>query len=170
MRHLITLFVAFLLLGTVQAQGTDQTRQDRLAIETVINTLFVETDNKDWSAVRDLFLDEIDVDFSSLGAEPGRMPADTLVGGWEQGLHAQKESHHMTTNHRVVVNGDVAEVNAQGYAYNRLLEPAGDGFWEVWGVYTLPLVRTDEGWRFSGITFDAKHSRGDALVPAHTLE
>lgn len=143
---------------------------DYSTVEDLVNTLFIATDAKAWDAVRAVFIDEIEVDFSSLGATPGLIPADNLVAGWTQGLHAQKESHHMTSNHQIVLEGDSGLVTAQGYAYNRLLEPAGSGFWEVWGVYTLPLVRTEAGWRFSGITFEAKHSAGDTSVPGHVLD
>lgn len=98
------------------------------------------------------------------------MTADDLVNTWKTGLHAQKQSHHMTSNHQVALEGEKGTVTAQGYAYNRLLEPAGDGFWEVWGAYTLPLERTDTGWQLTGFAFEVKHSRGDDKVPGHTLE
>ena len=143
---------------------------DQDSINSIVNHLFTATDAKAWDTVSSLFTEEIDVDFSSLGAEPARMPSANLVAGWKQGLHSQKESHHMTSNHMIEFKGDSAVVTAQGYAYNRLLEPSGDGFWEVWGVYTLPLERTTDGWKLSGITFDARHSHGDASVPGHTLE
>lgn len=155
--------------------ATSPTRiDDGRAIERILNDLFVLTDAKDWVAVRALFVDEIDVDFSSLGGAADRMPADALVGGWESGLHAQKESHHMTSNHRVRVDGDRAEATAQGYAYNRLTgaaaEDVEDGFWEVWGTYTIPFVRSSDGWRMSGMTFEAKHTSGNPEVPAHALD
>lgn len=76
----------------------------------------------------------------------------------------------MTSNYQINALGDTASVKAQGYAYNRLLALAGDGFWEIWGAYSLPLERTEKGWKLTGITFSAKHSRGDASVPGHTLE
>jgi hypothetical protein len=141
----------------------------------VVDTLFVETDAKDWDAVRALFINDIDVDFSSLGGVAETMPADDLVAGWNQGLHALKESHHMTSNPLVSVDGDTAEVITQGYAYNRLTgDAAGDaegtGFWEVWGTYTISFVHTDTGWKMNGLTFDAKYSQGDASVPGHTLQ
>lgn len=166
-RYLTFLLSTLLLFSPALAQAQGSARAD---VESLVNTLFVATDAKDWSTVRSLFLDEIDVDFSSLGSEPGRIPADDLVAGWESGLHAQKESHHMTSNHQVALQENAGEVTAQGYAYNRLLESAGNGFWEVWGTYTLPVTRTEGGWRFSGITFEAKHTAGDPAVPAHTLE
>lgn len=143
---------------------------DQESINSIVNHLFTATDAKEQDTVGSLLTEEIDVDLSSLGAEPARMPSSNLVAGWERGLHAQKESHHMTSNHMIELTGDSAVVTAQGYTYNRLLEPAGAGFWEVWGVYTLPLEHTNDGWKFSGITLDAKHSRGDANVPGHTLE
>lgn len=170
MRIFLSLIIALLLLSPSYAQG-DADMSDQAAINLVVNRLFSATDAKAWDTVGSLFTEEIDVDFSSLGAEPARIPSANLVAGWEQGLHAQKESHHMTSNHIIAYTGDdSAVVTAQGYAYNRLLEPAGAGFWEVWGVYTLPLTRNDDGWKLTGITFNAKYSQGDATVPGHVLE
>lgn len=143
-----------------------------LSIRRVVDTLFAMTDTKDWATVGGLFTDDIDVDMSSLGGPSGPSTAAALVDGWQQGLHQDKQSHHMASNIRVDVAGDTATVTCQGYAYNLLTGAAADDvddpMWEVWGTYTFPATRTVAGWRLAGFAFHARYSRGNAAVPAHT--
>jgi SnoaL-like domain len=87
----------------------------------------------------------------------------------EQGLHPKKKSFHLVGHYRVRVKDDATAVTVKGYAYNVLDEDLGGGMWEVWGAYDIPLRRTGDGWKATGIAFHAWHSRGDASVRAHLL-
>src|SRR5690348_9570562 len=95
---------------------------DETAVRRLADELFITTDLKDWAAARALFADgPIDVDMSSLaGGGPVRLTADQLIAGFRAGLHAGKISHHMTTNHRIEIAGDRADVHAHGYAWNHV--------------------------------------------------
>lgn len=135
---------------------------DELEIRHVVDEIDNAVDGKDWTACRSYFTDEIYADFTSLaGGEPGRMPADALVGAWQHNLYAEKLSHHMRTNHRITINGDQAEVFSKGYAFNMLPSPRGGDLWEVWGNYIHTLQRTPDGWKVSGMTFIVTYARGN---------
>jgi hypothetical protein len=143
---------------------------DEHALCTLADQLFIATDAKDWAAARALFADgEIQVDMSSLvGGEPVRLTADTLIGGFRAGLHAGKASHHMTTNYRISVAGDRAEIFAHGYAWNGIAGfPAGQDLWETWGNYRLTARRVGAGWRLDGFRYDSKWTRGNDAVRTH---
>jgi hypothetical protein len=118
--------------------------------------------------VRALFADQpLEVDMSSLaGGGPMTMSADVLIAGFTVGLHANKRSHHMTTNHHVVVGDDHAVATAHGYAWNTLVDRPE--LWETWGDYTLGLRRQDCRWRITSFRYDAKASRGDDAIRTHT--
>jgi hypothetical protein len=45
----------------------------------------------------------------------------------------------------------------------------GGGMWEVWGAYDIPLRRDGVGWKATGMTFNARHRRGDDSVRTHVL-
>jgi hypothetical protein len=141
---------------------------DERAILRNVDDLFIRTDRKDWAGVRPLFADgTIVVDMSSLaGGGPVDMTADLLVSGFTVGLHANKHSHHMTSNYHVVVTGDAAWVTAHGYAWNKL-EGQSD-LWETWGEYTIRMRRAAAGWKISGFRYDAKANRGDDAIRTHT--
>jgi ketosteroid isomerase-like protein len=143
----------------------DQAVVDRDAIRRVIDEIDNAVDAEDWTLCQSFFTDEIYADFTSLaGGEPRRIPADGLVGAWKTNLYADKESHHMRSNHRITLDGDRAEVFSKGYALNILERPTGSGLWEVWGDYSHTLERLPDGWRCSGTTFVVTHARGNEMA------
>ena len=143
----------------------DRAVVDRDAIRRVVDGIDNAVDAKDWDLCRSFFNDEIFADFTSLaGGEPGRIPADGLVGVWKTNLYADKKSHHMRSNHRITQDGDRAEVFSKGYALNILERPTGSGLWEVWGDYTHTLERSSDGWKCSGMTFVVTHARGNEMA------
>lgn len=145
---------------------------DEADIRRVVDGISVAVDAKDWQTCRAYFLNQIDVDFTSLtGGEPGRMQADDLVfSGWARNLYEDKPSHHMHASHQITVEGDRAVCHSKGLAWNKLNRAVGTDLWEVWGNYTHQLVRTSQGWKCSGITFVATHGRGNEKVREYMPE
>lgn len=89
-------------------------------------------DAKDRIACCAYFTETIFADFTSLaGGEPGRIPADELVRAWSTNLYEDKKSHHMRSNHWVMVDGDRAEVFSKGHALNIFERGTGSDLWEV---------------------------------------
>ncbi|MBA2596280.1 MAG: nuclear transport factor 2 family protein [Chloroflexia bacterium] len=138
---------------------------DEAAIRRVVDEIDNAVDAKDWAACRGYFLDEIDVDFTSLaGGSPARMAADDLIAAWATNLYREKSSFHMRSNHRVTIEGDRADVVSRGYALNILQRGTGSDLWEVWGVYVHTMRRRPEGWRCSGMTLEVVYARGNEKV------
>jgi hypothetical protein len=138
---------------------------DEAEIRHVVDGIDVATDAKDWVLCRSYFTDEIFADFTSIGGgEPARMPADDLVNAWKTNRYAEKLSHHMGTNHRISLQGDMGEVSSKGYALNILERDTASDPWEVWGEYTHTLKHTPEGWKCSGMTFTVTHARGNEMA------
>jgi len=150
----------------MESAGTpDQALVDREAIRRLVDEIDNAVDAKDWELCRSFFTDEIYADFTSLaGGEPGRIPADGLVGAWRTNLYADKKSLHMRSNHRITLNGDRAEAFSKGYALNILDRPTGSDLWEVWGNYTHTLERSSGGWKCSGMTFVVTYARGNEMA------
>lgn len=143
---------------------------DRTQIIELVDAIFDTVDAKDFDATERLFEREVTVDFTSLaGGEPAAITNVQLVDGWRQGLHAKKHSFHLIGHYRIAQIGDAAAVTVKGYAYNLLDDDLGGGMWEVWGDYDIPVRRTGEGWKATGITFRAWHRRGDESVRTHVL-
>ncbi len=71
----------------------------------------------------------------------------------------------------ITSEGDRAELWAQGYAWNRLLEyTGGSNLWETWGNYNLTFRRTPDGWRIDGFSYHAKYNRGNEYVRTHVAK
>jgi hypothetical protein len=138
---------------------------ERERIRLVVDGIDNAVDRKDWVLCRSYFTDEIYVDFTSLvGGEPARIPADALVTSWRTNLYSEKRSLHLRTNHEFQIIGDHAEVTSKAYAMNLLPRPLGESWWDVFGWYLHTLERGADGWRCSGLSFDATHGRGNELV------
>lgn len=150
---------------------TAETLLDRAEMIRIADALDAAVDAKDWPAARSFFTDEITVDFSSLvGGDPATIPADGLIAGWSSNLTAEKTSFHLRGNHRITFEGsDTAVMHSHGYAWNHmdagaLPENGGEALWEVWGNYTHDFARTEDGWRITGMVFDATAERGSDYV------
>jgi hypothetical protein len=144
---------------------------DEREVRSLVEQLFILTDLKAWDAARALFVDgEIEVDMSSLvGGGPVRMTSAQLFAGFAAGLHAEKASHHMTTNYQISIDGERGTVEAHGYAWNHLPgTTGGSDLWETWGTYRLTFRRTLAGWRIADFQYVAKYNRGNESVRTHT--
>ncbi len=137
----------------------------------IVDSLDAAVDAKDWTLARSLFIDEIQVDFASLtGVAPATIPADALIAGWAGNLKASKTSFHLRGNHRVSFEDATTPVMlSHGYAWNRLEagalpENGGDPLWHVWGNYEHRFVKTETGWRLSGLSFFATAQSGNFYV------
>lgn len=167
MKVLVALACAVLGYAALQSPVLARTAEqisDELAVQRVPTEIEIAVDRKDWQRARSFFADEIRVDFSSLsGAPPATISADDLIAAWSANLGPQKQSHHQRGHGLVTLDGDLATIYSQGYAWNRM-EGNGDPLWEVWGNYTHELQRTPEGWRVTAMTFEMTHQRGNDWV------
>jgi hypothetical protein len=143
---------------------------DRTEIIELVDAIFDTVDAKNWDEAQALFESKVTVDFTSLnGGEPATISSAELVDGWRQGLHPRKKSFHLVGHYRVTTDSSTGTAAVKGYAYNVLDAELGGGMWEVWGRYEIPVHHTPSGWRASGISFFAWHTRGDDSVRTHML-
>jgi hypothetical protein len=136
----------------------------------VADELFITADLKDWTSMAELFAKgPIEVDTVSLaGGEPLTMTAVDLIEAFKGGLHADKKSHHMTTNYRVTVRGDAAEVWAHGYAWNQVAGfNEGEDVWETWGNSRLGFTRAGGAWKLNAFRYYSTRTAGNDAVHTH---
>lgn len=141
------------------------------AVRALVDELYLATDAKDWPRAEALFAPApMRVDMTSLiGGEPLELTPAQLFAGFRTGLHAGKLSHHMTSNMRIEIEGDVADIVAHGYAWNHVPSlPDGENLWETWGVYRLTARRTAAaGWRLTSFAYTSRLTRGPDAVRTH---
>jgi hypothetical protein len=149
----------------IQQYLVEQQIADQLAIRLIVDEIDNACDAKDWEQCRAFFSGEVEVDFTSLaGGEPAKISADDLIQAWKTNLFAEKKTFHQRGNHRIEIEDDAATVFSKAYAFNLLESGEVTGLWEVWGNYTHDLVRTETGWKCSGMKLEVIHQRGDERV------
>jgi len=146
--------------------GAVQQLLDERRLIAITDAIDSAVDNKDWTATRAYFADDLRVSLPG-GAADQPMRADELVGGWEANLYPEKTSFHLRGNHAVEIQGDTALVRSAGYAWNKLDGFEGGDLWEVWGHYEHRFERRGGDWKVTGFGFRPVHQRGNAAIPGY---
>ncbi len=133
----------------------------------LISNLGLLTDAREWSAVRGLFCEMVDVDYTSLnGGEPQQVSPADLVGGWSEMLDRLEATQHLIANHVVVADGDTATAAANVTATHVAHSPSGGSRWVVGGRYDFGLRREDGGWRIAALTLTVAWATGNQAIMA----
>lgn len=139
--------------GAAEAATPDDER-----IRRAVESLGAATDSRDWTAVRALFAEDVDLDYTSVaGGAPARVKADALVAGWTQGLDRYQSTRHNFSGARVTIQGDQATAAFSGQATH--VKTNGER-WSCGGDYTYRFVRTPQGWKANAATFAMQWEQG----------
>lgn len=140
---------------------------DRHAVIDVVTSLFIETDERNWEAVRHCFADAVRFDMTSLaGGDPVVLTPREIAGAWEAGLAPIKAVHHQVGNFRVTVEGDGATVFCYGVAFHYRPVKSGNSVRRFVGTYDLHLVRSGSSWKIDLFRFNAKFVDGNLSLEA----
>ncbi len=119
---------------------------DRMVITDVSTRYAAGVDMRDKELYRSCFVDEIKIDFSSMGmGEAMMMNADVWVDQAFTMISNYQSTQHIITNHDININGD----EAASIAYVQAQHFNADNYFTLGGYYTNKLVRTPDGWRIS---------------------
>lgn len=137
------------------------TVRDRLAVDGLITDYAVAVDDGDWEAYRELFAPRGRADYRSAGGIEGEARA---VAAWlAESLRLFPMRQHLIVNRRVRFGiweqdtGDTAEVQADYVNPMAAAGPAPD--FVCGGRYAFAVLRTDAGWRLSGVVVREKWRR-----------
>jgi hypothetical protein len=122
---------------------------DRLAIQDLIGRYAVLVDGGDFDALDGLFTTDAVIDFSTFNGPIGNLAEiKTFLGA---SLPFFTRTQHMMGLPLIDVDGDTA--HARTSCNNPMISTKPDGTVSVWLIglwYVDDLVRTEDGWRFSG--------------------
>lgn len=120
-------------------------------------------DTRDYDLLRNVFIDEIDMDFSSYNHRPGvHVPADDWVARCAVLFDGLDATEHTMTNPLVDIepSGDRATCRMAMQAAHFL-----DGVeFTIGGWYLDNVVRTQAGWKIAGVTLTVTWRRGDESI------
>jgi ketosteroid isomerase-like protein len=153
---------------------TLQAISDRAEITDTCTRMAWLADRRDWSALLEVFDDQVELDYTSLtGANPTRLAPQQVIDDWAAGLGGLTATQHLVANHLVTVQqqdpqaapvGDTAVCTATFQATHLLPNASGGPTWTLGGHYRYTLRRTPTGWRISGVTMTADWAIGNQQV------
>jgi hypothetical protein len=144
---------------------------DRLEILELTSKLGLLVDAREWQALRSLFTDPVEVDYTALnGGEPQSPRPSDLVDGWRRALEPLASTQHLIAGHVIELDGDRATCAANVQATHVLASAIGDPTFTLGGRYDIALRRTQEGWRMCGLTLTVQWASGNRSVMTDASE
>lgn len=137
----------------------DMVRQ--ASAERAVIELFAATDRRDWSLVRRVLADTVDVDLSSSGGPRGALDADALVATWAAALDALDAVHHQVGNLRSTIHEDDAHVACHGIVYHHRRGGPGGATRMFVGTYDIALRDSPRGWHVTTFRFRLRFIDGN---------
>jgi hypothetical protein len=150
---------------------------DRAAISDVVNAYATGLDRRDWKLFRSIFLDQIEMDFGSVGLRVGHHDAAEWVRDAARLFAGFSATQHTSTNHVHDVRGDEATCTSNMQAEHFVASEPGPGEpessrkpvdaadrWTIGGYYTNELVRTADGWKLAKVTLTVTWQTGNPDV------
>jgi hypothetical protein len=165
MLSLFAIVIYFLGCGVSQnpetgKQVTQLIEKDKII--TVVNKLFINTDNRDWKKVKACFAPEVLFDMTSMaGGKPTTLSPQDIVDAWDEGLKALKAIHHQVGNYLVTVNGNEADVFCYGIASHYLPNKTKQNTRTFVGSYDFGLVKDSGSWKINHFKFNLKYMTGN---------
>lgn len=134
-------------------------------IQEKVNSLFIATDQKDWSEVKQCFADKIILDYSSMTGQPGaETNPQQIVESWKSILPGFEYTHHQLGNFRIEEDRGSAKVFCYGTA-THFLENEDENVWTVVGSYDFDLKKEGADWKISSMKFNFKYQAGNLQLP-----
>ncbi|MEV4060437.1 nuclear transport factor 2 family protein [Nonomuraea dietziae] len=138
------------------------TLDDRFEIIDTCTRMAWHADQREWQSLASVFAEKVTLDYTSLnGGEAVTLTPDQIVGAWSQLLGAFDATQHLLGNHLVSFGEGSAVCTASFQATHRLANPFGSPLWTLGGTYRFDLVRTQDGWRISGVVMTATWAEGN---------
>lgn len=149
---------------------------DRAAISDVVHAYATGLDRRDWALYRSIFLDEIEMDFTSVGIRSGTYKADDWVRDARALFAGFTATQHTSTNHVHEIHGDEATCVSSMQAEHFFAREAGEApaapdaeRWTIGGYYVNELVRQGAGWKLRRVKLTVTWIRGNPEVPRLAL-
>ncbi|HEY6101342.1 MAG TPA: nuclear transport factor 2 family protein [Anaeromyxobacter sp.] len=128
-------------------------------IQSTIGAFATSFDLKDWAGLEAVLADEIEVDYSDLRGEKGKVARSAYIAKRRTALEPL-ETHHLLGNLELEASADAASCRASGVIYRR----KADEFFHSHVVYRFGLRRDERGWRIASITQRVLWSEGNPAL------
>ncbi|NEP00395.1 MAG: hypothetical protein F6K58_17285 [Symploca sp. SIO2E9] len=140
---------------------------DEAAIKTIVESVAILADNRNFESLEKLYAQEVEVDYTSaFGGEVELKSPQALMTQWASTLPGFDRTRHEISNIETIVNGNHATANA-GVVANHYLD---EMFWQITGNYKYVLVKEDGQWTITQMTFTAESEQGSRNIITEAVE
>src|SRR3954463_14455382 len=114
--------------------------EQKIYVIETINRLFAWADERKWTALQEVFDENVFLDYSSLSHVQGSFHTPRqIINMWKGMLPGFDATHHQLGNFIVEVKTDAAKAFFYGTAKHYLQNDSGNNVWTVVGSYDLLL-------------------------------
>ena len=149
--------------------------QDFIDITSTVYQYAYGIDLRDWDMYRNIFNDDLHMDFSSYsGAPASSMTADQWVAGVKPLFTGLDATQHTMTNPLVTIDRDIdrdrdrARCRMYMQAEHFFKAARGNPEYAIGGYYDDTLIRTEAGWKITAVKLTVFWHRGnpDLMIEA----
>lgn len=139
-----------------------QAWQDQQDISTLLINYGCALDDRDWDALGQVFIEDAQVHYGSLGIFDGRQAIVRVARGFIETCGA---TQHLIGNIRIAVESNQAQAQCYVQATHAAQRPEDPRIMTLWGEYRDQLVRSDSGWAIARRSLHIQHVHGDIGAP-----
>lgn len=130
---------------------------DILMVQRTIMRIGTYGDQKRWDEHRQLFADEVTIDFG--GVKPSQVIKADDLSSWARQAFRLVKTQHMFTNQDVHIDGDRATATCYGRALHQRTDTGET--WLIYNRYEHSLVKTESGWKVERLFMEPTWQTGN---------
>lgn len=135
--------------------------EKKFIVESVTD-LFIQVDERNWDALRELFDDNVKLDYTSMGAaEVVELSPEEIAEMWKSQLTLFDHTHHEITNFKTELADGIANLYCYGTAWHHLENDIAENYWTVVGTYNFKLLKFGACWKITEMKFNYKFDIGN---------
>lgn len=163
-----SLIIALVIISSTLLNA--QQMEDYTQIQETVSKLFINTDTNNWDGVEAQFADKVTLDYSSMTGNPAaELSPKDITTAWKTVLPGFTNTHHQIGNIIIEAHENKAHLFCYGTATHYLEDDNGN-IWTVVGSYDFDLVKVDNQWKISTMTFNYKYQDGNIALVTKAIE
>ena len=151
---------------TMKTEAVLTQKDEKSKIQKVAETLFTETDNQNWEAVKAIMTDSVYIDYTSLGGQADFKTPDTIIEEWKQLLPGFDRTVHQPHKYAIWIAGNRATATFDALATHYLDQKE----WTVFVGYDTEYIKENGAWKLARIDASLYEQSGDTSLPSLAMQ
>lgn len=135
--------------------------KNKVEIENTILNYATAADFRDWSLLRSILADRLDIDFTSLGGPATNLTAEEYITQVQGLIPGFDTTQHQFTNFNIRITENKADTTVYMQAEHFILSDGEQLSRAVGGFYNHKLEQIQGCWKITGLKLTQTWNRGD---------